>query len=427
MRIGRQYLRDIVERQEIPIFDEINLGLRSAIQILQKKVWPQDLSVVNGVIPVKNGRVSFGDKMIKVHHVYDQSKNSNTKMFTFSELPLAYRMLFPYRHEVPTSLLEQFARCRLNNDLSSNSLNMKEIPIDFDEFCIIISELVMELAFKQNKELIEKEENNSQYTNDNENESETDFYQDSFNTTNATSTETDSDNNNYQRNIKKKKRLEKNIIFKTNEQSHGANRIFNKVQNITASILKSIGLDTTTNTTNQQEHQVTNLKEKNKSLTKKHRNKENKRLLPSNTQNNTKPLVNKHYNHNENYQMSEYVMTMRSSQSLSQLNDFNHQLSPINYSLNKYNHQLPYRNSVSPFRKSSSPRNIHRNQSVNMDQMIINSDFIGRQRLNRQQPSNVISSSQSSINSLYKDEYDLYLGGRLDNKLMQEKILPLLK
>ena len=152
LRRGRQYLRDIVERQEIPIFCDISKALRSANQVLEENVWPQNLALSDDVIPVKNGRISLGEKIIQVNHVYNQSRNSKEEV-TMKELSFAY--LSWTRRVITSDLLRQIARWHLAQKSSDGKTvdiipPLDQIPLDFNDFCIIVSELEIQWNRMQN-------------------------------------------------------------------------------------------------------------------------------------------------------------------------------------------------------------------------------------------------------------------------------------
>ncbi|KAI2803884.1 hypothetical protein BLOT_008022 [Blomia tropicalis] len=116
---GRAFLRDVVERQGIPIFSQIPVALKSAIRVLREGIWPQDLTPPeDDIIPVKMGHISLGDKIIKTFKVFESFKNANDQ-FTFAELRLAYRTLNSI--DLPKDLIKQLARCHLENHVGKDS------------------------------------------------------------------------------------------------------------------------------------------------------------------------------------------------------------------------------------------------------------------------------------------------------------------
>lgn len=155
---GRQYLRDIVERQGIPIFTDIPDAINSAVRVIKEGIRPQDLTVNDNVIPVKMGHICVGDKWFQMSRVFQTLKNQNNEL-TFKELPLAYRTLT--NKNLSDSVLQELARCHIqkvnvnvgdseqsNTKILQKSItnsNMlppfEQIAISFDQFCCIISEL----------------------------------------------------------------------------------------------------------------------------------------------------------------------------------------------------------------------------------------------------------------------------------------------
>ncbi|KAF7494382.1 hypothetical protein SSS_04341 [Sarcoptes scabiei] len=410
LRKGRQYLRDIVERQGIPIFNQIPKALRSVIRVLREKVWPQDLLASDDVVPVKNGHVSLGDKMIEIYHVYDQSKNPLTREFTFAELPFAYRMLAQY--EIPNFFVEKMARfhCRKklmfeNSEENSKLPPLDEIPIDFHDFCIIISELAINY-FKttQSEQISQKNSNDSESSGSSQNSL-------------ATGSETDSDCFDKSLRKTKKRKYDKSIKISSNiEEMSFSNRIFEKMATL-INVVKSfvIKADTTKPRLflDGDEKSHSKFKSRNGKAQYDHHTHTDKFVENPPFSNHLGCDSSLERNHHSRKFKS--YKSIRPSQSLNQLNESN---------WNSINHHQSIRNS--PFRKSSSPRGFISSLAY---------ETTSSSRRHYHYPSNqmpelqmISSSSQSSITSLlYENVYDLYIGGSLDKTLMQETIIPLLK
>nr|XP_046914773.1 uncharacterized protein LOC124495438 isoform X2 [Dermatophagoides farinae]XP_046914774.1 uncharacterized protein LOC124495438 isoform X2 [Dermatophagoides farinae] len=473
LRRGRQYLRDIVEREEIPIFCDISKALRSAIQILDENVWPQDLAHSDDVIPVKNGRISLGEKIIQVNHVYNQSRNSKEEV-TMKELSFAY--LSWTRRVITSDLLRQIARWHLAQKSSDGKTvdilpPFDQIPLDFNDFCIIVSELEMQWNRMQNisdeNEINQNIDCDVERISEGSENSET-TGRDSF--TSTTTIETDSDSCRTLNSKKKTKSKKKSSSsHKRSSSNETTNTVINQVVEKISTLFKSWGIDPGINNNNEPNvnsentKKEKNRKHRNSSKTKKS-NSLNRKVFTSETdviEKSYAPMFNSPSTAmiNPSYMPPEEYM-MRSSQSLNQLNldiDYRNQQQhqhrhhrqsyhlnpPHQHHLNHYHHYPPrHRNSVSPFRKSSSPRLAYMDQSnmnyedphVNYRRRSYNQHRSSTAFLpplhssHRQQTSHMISSSsQTSINSMNENGYDLYLGGYLDSTLLQDKIIPSLK
>lgn len=116
---GRAFLRDVVERQGIPIFGQIELALKSTVRILRDNIWPQDLTLTEDyVTPVKFGHITLGDKMISMFNLFNSLKNG-AHQFTFAELAHAYRTLT--NRLLPAEIVRQLARVHLANQAKTGS------------------------------------------------------------------------------------------------------------------------------------------------------------------------------------------------------------------------------------------------------------------------------------------------------------------
>ncbi|OTF74676.1 hypothetical protein BLA29_003970, partial [Euroglyphus maynei] len=241
LRRGRQYLRDIVERQEIPIFCDISKALRSAIQVLDEDIWPQELTLSDDVIPVKNGRISLGDKIIHVYHAFDQSKNPNEDV-TMKELKFAYRSLT--RQDIAPELLSQIARWQLFQKSSDGKTvdvlpPFDQIPLDFNDFCIIVSEMEVKRNRMQNisdeNEINQNVDYNVERISEGSENSETSG-RDSL--TSTTTIETDSDSC-ITLNPKKKS----SNSHKRSSTNEATPTVFNQFVEKFSTIIKSWGID----------------------------------------------------------------------------------------------------------------------------------------------------------------------------------------
>ena len=63
---GQAILHDVVERQGIPVFNNIRVALDSTATLIKENLNPQDLGPRNMVSPVKMGHVPMGDKIMWV-------------------------------------------------------------------------------------------------------------------------------------------------------------------------------------------------------------------------------------------------------------------------------------------------------------------------------------------------------------------------
>lgn len=61
---GQRYLQDLVERQGIPVFHNIQQAVQCSVTILRKNLRPQDLTAQDSAAPVKMAYLQIGDKLM---------------------------------------------------------------------------------------------------------------------------------------------------------------------------------------------------------------------------------------------------------------------------------------------------------------------------------------------------------------------------
>ncbi|XP_054156538.1 uncharacterized protein LOC128954945 isoform X2 [Oppia nitens] len=144
---GQSYLQDIVERHGIPIFDQLPVALACVHRILREGIRPQDLSREDNAMPVRNGHLPLGDKLIRLREVFDSLDNDNTGEISLSDLRLAFRIITG--RELSNNNLRQIAVGKLDDepmdcvDDDNNefkTVNLDDLCINFEEFCCIVTE-----------------------------------------------------------------------------------------------------------------------------------------------------------------------------------------------------------------------------------------------------------------------------------------------
>lgn len=135
---GFNTVRDLVERQEIPVFGEITHALNCTAKILRENIYPQDLGTEDHVKPVKCPYLQLGDKLIKLH---DAFINGNSEQMTLSEAQVAYKVVT--NKELTNEELQTIVAFKRGIDvqeLDGTELPLNEISLTFDEFFCIVAE-----------------------------------------------------------------------------------------------------------------------------------------------------------------------------------------------------------------------------------------------------------------------------------------------
>lgn len=148
---GQRMLQDIVERQDIPVFENIAVALNCTAKILREGLTVQDLNLEDFVQPVKYAHVQLGDQLIKLRDTFDALDVSSSGELTLRDVGMAFKILT--HHELSLEDLESLISLhktqRFNNLVE---ISWDEVRVNFDQFCSIFVEFkekVSIINFKQ--------------------------------------------------------------------------------------------------------------------------------------------------------------------------------------------------------------------------------------------------------------------------------------
>uniref|UniRef100_A0A1E1XAH4 Raw n=1 Tax=Amblyomma aureolatum TaxID=187763 RepID=A0A1E1XAH4_9ACAR len=136
LRQGRNYLRDLVEMRGIPVFQGISDALEVTNRCLKEDLWPQDISCHKNVVQVPH--LPLGDKYLKVQEAFESFCSDDGKMHV-RDLKMAFKVLTG--KDLPQECLEVL-KCNQQPAVTESVAqgDMDDIPITFDQFCLILSE-----------------------------------------------------------------------------------------------------------------------------------------------------------------------------------------------------------------------------------------------------------------------------------------------
>ncbi len=131
-----------MERQGIPIFDQVPVALACVARLLGEGISPQDLSREDNATPVRMAHIQLGDKLIKLRRLFDSLDFDNKGEITLTDLRLAFRIITG--EELTVSNLRAIANGQIGGVYDDRSqfttINLDDIRINFDEFCCIVTE-----------------------------------------------------------------------------------------------------------------------------------------------------------------------------------------------------------------------------------------------------------------------------------------------
>uniref|UniRef100_A0A0B7AYK2 EF-hand domain-containing protein n=2 Tax=Arion vulgaris TaxID=1028688 RepID=A0A0B7AYK2_9EUPU len=121
---ARNVLMDIVERNGIPVFQDLEAALRCAAVHLKQSVKVQDLTVTHGALPVKHGHVLVGEALLKLRESFNSIAGSSDGHMSKEDVVLGYRCYTG--EELNISWLQH--------------LRPQQNTFTFEEFCCLVTE-----------------------------------------------------------------------------------------------------------------------------------------------------------------------------------------------------------------------------------------------------------------------------------------------
>ncbi|XP_066295635.1 uncharacterized protein [Branchiostoma lanceolatum] len=123
-------LFDLVERQGIPVFDDLPTAVHCAAKVLRMGISVQDLSKADGARGVQNAHISVGESIILIKEAFDGVDTKKTGNLDMNDVRLTYKALT--RKDLTVG--EVTSICNV-----SSSRN-EELTFNFQEFCCIVDE-----------------------------------------------------------------------------------------------------------------------------------------------------------------------------------------------------------------------------------------------------------------------------------------------
>uniref|UniRef100_A0A6M2CK68 Putative raw n=1 Tax=Rhipicephalus microplus TaxID=6941 RepID=A0A6M2CK68_RHIMP len=133
---GRNYLRDLVEMHGIPVFHSMPEALEVTNRCLKEDLWPQDIRGCQDLVQVPH--LALGDKYLKVQEAFKSFSSDDGKV-RIRDVKMAFKVLTA--RDLPQECLETL-RSTQQPTVAGMIVegDMEDIPITFDQFCLILSE-----------------------------------------------------------------------------------------------------------------------------------------------------------------------------------------------------------------------------------------------------------------------------------------------
>lgn len=130
-------VQDLIERQGIPVFNNIRVALTCTTKVLKENLSIEELGLKDQAQPVRLAHIQIGDKLIRLREAFDTLDTTKCGKLTLSEIKMAFR-IHVHRDLSNHDLRAICSSHGVNAPLSDLPLDL--ISITFDEFCSLVSE-----------------------------------------------------------------------------------------------------------------------------------------------------------------------------------------------------------------------------------------------------------------------------------------------
>ncbi|XP_071821379.1 uncharacterized protein [Apostichopus japonicus] len=130
LKRGHAFLCDLVERQCLPIFEDLETAIHCSAKVLQQGVSIRQLTPEDGAQPVRNPHIRVADRLINIKETFRSYQSLETGKLPLSDTKLALKVLSGKEASFP-ALQQIISRC---------SSQEKDFEFDFDQFCCLLTE-----------------------------------------------------------------------------------------------------------------------------------------------------------------------------------------------------------------------------------------------------------------------------------------------
>lgn len=132
-------VHDLVERQGLPVFNDIQVALSCTSKVLRENVPIEDLGLRDQAQPVRLAHIQIGDKLVRLREAFDTLDTSRCGKISLADTKMAFR-IHAHRDLSQKDLRQIVSAHDIIPKGKTNSLPLDQVLIDFDHFCCIISE-----------------------------------------------------------------------------------------------------------------------------------------------------------------------------------------------------------------------------------------------------------------------------------------------
>uniref|UniRef100_A0A1B6K8I3 EF-hand domain-containing protein n=1 Tax=Graphocephala atropunctata TaxID=36148 RepID=A0A1B6K8I3_9HEMI len=125
-------LKSLVERQGIPVFNNIPVAVKCTAKILRDNINMQDLVSADLKQPVNNGHMQVAEKLFKLREAFNNRDTTGSGRISLADVCMAYRLMT--NRKLSVSELKGLVS-------STSDCKQQPVQVNFEEFCAIIAEL----------------------------------------------------------------------------------------------------------------------------------------------------------------------------------------------------------------------------------------------------------------------------------------------
>merc|ERR1719515_690310 len=137
LQAAMETVQDLIERQSIPVFNNIKVALNCTTKVLKENLSIEELGLKDQAQPVRLAHIQIGDKLIRLREAFDTLDSAKTGKLSLLEIRMAFR-IHVHRDLSSNDLQAICSSHGVNAPLSD--LPLDQIFITFDEFCSLVSE-----------------------------------------------------------------------------------------------------------------------------------------------------------------------------------------------------------------------------------------------------------------------------------------------
>merc|ERR1719229_863241 len=130
-------VQDLIERQSIPVFNNIKVALNCTTKVLKENLSIEELGLKDQAQPVRLAHIQIGDKLIRLREAFDSLDSAKSGKLSLSEIRMAFRI---HVHRDLSSHDLQAICSSHGVNAPPSDLPLDQIFITFDEFCVLVSE-----------------------------------------------------------------------------------------------------------------------------------------------------------------------------------------------------------------------------------------------------------------------------------------------